>query len=62
MVAPYWQAVMETRCQGSQRLLLATKIDVLYEPYRATKSFDYGMYYGLEEEDCHFPLSHYTAQ
>ena len=30
--------------------------DVVYEPYRPTKSFDYGMYYGLEEEDPSFPL------
>ena len=30
--------------------------DVFYEPYRATKSFDYSMYYGLEEEDPSHPL------
>ena len=32
------------------------KYGVLGEPYRPTKSFDYGMYYGLEEEDLSFPL------
>ena len=30
--------------------------DVVYEPYRPTKSFDYGMYYGWEEENPSFPL------
>ena len=33
--------------------------DVVYEPYRVTKSIDFGMYYGLEEEeeeDVSFPL------
>ncbi|XP_044163998.1 uncharacterized protein LOC114961314 isoform X3 [Acropora millepora] len=30
--------------------------DFSEEPYRPTKSFDYGMYYGLEEEDPSFPL------
>ncbi|XP_015774106.1 PREDICTED: uncharacterized protein LOC107352290 isoform X1 [Acropora digitifera] len=29
--------------------------DVVYEPYRTTKSFDYGFYYGLEEVDVSFP-------
>ena len=29
--------------------------DVVYQPYRTTKSFDYGFYYGLEEEDVSFP-------
>ena len=30
--------------------------DFFYQPYRPTKSFDYGNYYGLEEEDRSFPL------
>ena len=29
---------------------------VVYEPYRPTKSFDYGMHYGWEEDDPSFPL------
>ena len=30
--------------------------DVVYEPYRPTKSFDWGLYYGWEEDDPSFPL------